>query len=198
MDPYIGEIRLFGGNFAPRNWFLCDGRLLAVSQYVSLFSIIGNAYGGDGVSNFALPDLRGRTPVGLGQGPGLSIYWTMGMSAGQEAVTLNQATMPSHGHSTQNSISVALKATRLKGQDTAPDNGSFLAAGDNVETSPAHSIENYISPPGQDKQVALKGAAINSQVVASDTGGSTAHQNMQPWVATTYIICWDGIYPPRS
>ncbi len=97
MDPFLGEIRMFGGNFAPRGWALCDGQLLPISKYSALFSILGTTYGGDGRTTFGLPDLRGRVPVHAGRGPGLSDY-RLGKKGGQETVTLTTSEMPSHHH----------------------------------------------------------------------------------------------------
>ncbi|KRS10186.1 hypothetical protein XM53_22310, partial [Roseovarius atlanticus] len=98
-DPFIGQIVLFGGNFAPRNWAFCDGQLVAISQNSALFSILGTTYGGDGRTTFGLPDLRGRVPIGPRQGPGLTFY-REGQKGGAEDVTLTQAEMPSHSHAT--------------------------------------------------------------------------------------------------
>lgn len=95
--PFIGEVRLFAGNFAPAGWAFCDGQLLSISQYAALFSLLGTTYGGDGQQNFALPDLRGRAPIGQGQGPGLSNR-AMGERAGSEQVPLNAAQLPPHGY----------------------------------------------------------------------------------------------------
>src|SRR5262245_26202423 len=96
-DPFIAEIKMFGGNFAPLGWATCDGQLLPISQYTALFSLLGTTYGGDGVTNFALPDLRGRVPMHPGQGPGLSPR-TLGEKAGTETVTLTTAQLPAHNH----------------------------------------------------------------------------------------------------
>lgn len=198
MEPYIGEIRLFGGNYAPENWLLCDGEILMIRDYTALYAVIGTNYGGDGTTTFGLPDLRGRVPVGYGHGPVLTYTWRPGQKSGLENVNLDLSSMPMHSHNTTSSISVAIKATRMKGKISTPEVGTMLAAGDNKETTPKHSMENYISPPTPDKQVALKGASINSQIAVSNTGGNAAHPNMQPWLAATYIICWNGDFPPRA
>ena len=97
QEPYLGDVRMFGGNFAPRTWAFCDGRLLSISQNSALYSLLGTTYGGDGITTFALPDLRGRVPVGQGQAPGLSNY-VMGQRAGTEQVTLLMSNLPSHNH----------------------------------------------------------------------------------------------------
>src|SRR5271166_5833783 len=97
-DPFLGEIRIFGGTFAPLGWAFCQGQLLPIAQNTALFSLLGTTYGGDGVSNFALPDLRGRVPMGMGQGPGLSPY-VQGQMGGAESVTLTTQQMPPHSHS---------------------------------------------------------------------------------------------------
>jgi microcystin-dependent protein len=110
-NPFIGEIRMFGGNFAPRQWALCDGQLLSIAQYQALFSLLGTTYGGNGVSTFALPNLQGRLALGYGQGPGLSNY-ALGQTGGSETVTLTTSTMPGHNHS--------LLATTNAGDQTDP------------------------------------------------------------------------------
>ena len=97
MEPFIGQIMMFGGNFAPRNWAFCDGQILAINSHTALFSILGTTYGGDGRTSFALPDLRGRAPIGEGQGPGLSNYH-LGFMGGVENVTLNVNQIPPHAH----------------------------------------------------------------------------------------------------
>ena len=97
MEPFIGQLMLFGGNFAPRGWAMCDGQLLPIAQYSALFSILGTTYGGDGRTTFALPDLRGRVPMGFGHGPGLSAHG-LGSKGGEENVTLTTSQIPSHSH----------------------------------------------------------------------------------------------------
>ena len=168
-QPYIGEIRLFAGNFAPRDWMFCDGTLLPISQYDVLFSLIGTTYGGDGQSTFALPDLRGRAIVHQGAG------FAMGESAGSETVTLVGQQMPAHGH--------AVLATTGTGNAGAPDPTVMLAAapaGEPVYDTATTSLVNLA--PG----------------AVGPAGGSQPHENRQPYLAINYIISLYGIYPSQS
>jgi microcystin-dependent protein len=169
-DPFIGEIRGFGGNFAPRGWSLCQGQPLSIAQNSALFSILGTTYGGDGVTTFALPDLRGRVPIQQGTGPGLSNY-ALGQQTGTETVTLNTTQMPSHNH-----------ALLASGEDAGNKNpsGQVLA----TTTTPA-----YVATP---IDVVMNPLAINN------TGGNQPHNNLQPLLAINFIIALVGIFPSRN
>jgi microcystin-dependent protein len=170
MEGYIGEIRLFGGNFAPVNWFFCHGQVLSIAQYSALFSIIGTTYGGNGTNTFALPDLRGRVPLGSGTGPGLSPRTTGGVG-GAEVVTLTAAQLPNHTH--------ALRGSGEKADDPTPG-GNVLARGE---------VDVYRSTTGvADMDPASIGGA----------GGGLPHENMPPFMGMNYIICASGLYPSRS
>lgn len=169
MNGTIGVCIGFGGNFAPRTWAFCSGQLLAISSNTALFSIIGTTYGGDGRTTMALPDLRGRSPISAGTGPGLSTY-KEGARGGVEEVTLNVTQIPSHNH-------VA-----------APQYGP---AG---QLEPAG---NRPSDFGQPIYGAAHGGNMGAADVAN-TGGSQAHNNMMPWEAIYWIICMVGVYPSRS
>jgi microcystin-dependent protein len=171
-DPYIGEIRMFGGNFAPVGWSFCNGQLLSISEYTALFQLIGTTYGGDGVSTFALPDLRGRLPISQGTGQGGS--YALGQAAGTETVTLTTAQMPAHAHSFVGSTAEVEVAT--------PANGVFATSAD----TPFYAPYN----PG-------KGATLNAAVVGS-AGGSQPHDNMMPSLCVTFIIALEGIYPQQG
>jgi microcystin-dependent protein len=171
-EKFLGEIRMFGGNFAPRDWALCNGQLLTVNQYEALFSLLGTIYGGDGRTTFGLPDLRGRLPVHAGNGPGLSPR-RLGSRAGTETESLTQAQLPAHAHSLQGSAD--------SGTEAAPE-GNFLASS-SFALSP-YSIE-----------VKLDAALA---VGLKQTGGSQAHHNMQPFLCVNFIIALQGIYPSRS
>jgi microcystin-dependent protein len=167
-DPYIGEIRLFGGNFAPVDWALCDGRLLQISQYDTLFNLIGTTYGGDGQNTFAVPDLRGRVPVGQGRGPS-GITYTIGQVAGQEQVTLTTQQLPPHTH--------PLTVSTAGGSADSPD-GAFLA------TTP--DVTMFINDtPTRALPANLVGPA----------GGSQPHSNVMPTTAINSIISLAGVYP---
>lgn len=177
MDPILGQIILFGGNFAPQGWAFCNGQLLPISQNAALFSLLGTIYGGDGVRTFALPDLRGRAPIHFGQGPGLSNY-ALGQVGGQESVTLTVTEMPAHTHS------VAPAAT--SSDATVPDPHNQIFAKTATRTT---STNTYA--PASSKNGAM--AAFDSAIA----GGSQPHSNLQPYVAMNYIIALQGVYPSR-
>lgn len=170
-DPFVAEIRLFAGSFAPRGWALCNGQLLPISQNTALFSLLGTTYGGNGVSTFALPDLQGRVPLQQGQGPGLSLY-DLGQTGGEEAVTLIQSEMPSHTH--------VVAASATDGGDRSPANERFAVG--------VGGLNQFAATPG--------GALLAPQAV-SQAGGSQPHNNLQPYLTLTFIIALQGIYPQR-
>ncbi len=174
MDPFIGEITIFAGNFAPRGWAFCWGQMISISQNTALFSLLGTYYGGNGTTTFALPDLRGRIPLGMGQGPGLQTY-NLGQMGGQESVTLTNPQMPMHIHTT----SVAVNGN--PGNSAAP-NGRYLSASDQ-----------------RNAQYTDQGGTGNLAGVSSATaGGSQPHENMQPYLSLNFIIALQGIFPSRN
>lgn len=179
-NAFIGDIRLFGGTYAPLGWVFCDGRLLSISEYSTLFSLIGTTYGGDGVSTFAAPDLRGRVPVSQGQGPGLSDY-VVGEMAGAEQVTLNASQIPAHQH--------ALNATTAAGSVTAPDSSVMLA----TPVEPTATPTLYVVPGSSGVNPSPMDAASIGM-----TGGGQAHANMMPTQAINYIMAVEGVYPSRN
>lgn len=167
-EPFIGEIRLFGFNFAPRGWALCDGQLLDIASHSALFSLLGTTYGGDGRTTFGLPDLRGRVAVHKGSGPGLTTR-NMGQKAGAETVTLNVNQIPPHRHSL---IAAAEGANQGKPGDNE-------LASSNIYHAPTSDATLAASSIGQ-------------------TGGGQAHENMQPFLVANYCIALMGIFPSRS
>ena len=176
MEPFIAQIMLFGGNFAPRGWAFCHGQLLPISQNTALFSLIGTTYGGDGRTTFGLPDLRGRVPLTPGQGPGLpNITW--GQRGGVAEVTLNKNQMPSHTHTAEN------KAV------------SPISRGGATESNPtgAYNAEGGVYAKG-----AANAKMAADSVSVSPTGGNQAHTNMQPFLGVSYVIALQGIFPSRS
>lgn len=177
--PFIAEIVMFAGNFAPRGWAFCNGQLVPIAQNTALFSLIGTTYGGDGRTNFALPDLRGRTPVHAGQGPGLPMV-SLGESGGEPNHTLTVNEMPGHSHSAQGVINVSSGA----GNNTSPSN-NFLAASGSRDVQYAPSADATMN-------------AGASQVVVGAAGGSQPHNNMQPYLGVNFIIALEGIFPSRS
>jgi microcystin-dependent protein len=168
--PYIGEIRLFAGNFAINGWAFCDGSLLPISEYETLFNLIGTTYGGDGQSTFGLPDLRGRVPVHQGTGSGLSPVG-LGQMGGVETVTLSSNQIPNHTH-------------------------SVLASSDAASTNVPSSGVVLASPSYNAYRAGVPGAALNAPVPS--VGGSQAHTNMQPFLAINYIISLFGVYPSAT
>ena len=170
-DPFVGEIRIFAGNFAPRSWAFCDGQLLAVSQNDALFSLFGTIYGGDGRTTFGLPDLRGRVPLHQGTGPGLSNR-RLGSKAGAENVTLTTNQLASHGH--------GLTATTNNATSKNPS-GNVLAQTD---------LPSYFNANEQF-------AALNSASISS-TGGAQRHNNLMPTLCVNFIVALFGIYPSRA
>lgn len=179
-DPYIGEIRLFAGTYAPVGWAFCDGRLLDVDSNSVLFSLIGATYGGNAISTFALPDLRARVPINQSQGGPLS-YYAFGQVGGVEQVTLDASQIPAHQH--------ALNAAGATGTATTPGNTVVLATP--VEQGVATSL--YVVPG--DSGVNLAPMAPES---IGMTGGGQPHSNMMPTQAINYIIATDGIFPSRD
>lgn len=173
MDPFVGEIRIFTWDWAPKGWAVCNGALLSLQQNVALYSLIGVMYGGNGTTNFNLPDLRGRSPRHLSQQ-----LPQVGLSAGAETVVLGSANLPAHTHSTNvANTSGAAPPTALVGR--LPGNGST-----------ANPI--YIPPAQAGTPVALNSASV------SIAGTSAPVPNMQPWVTANYCIAMTGIFPPRN
>ena len=168
--PFLGEIRIFAGNFAPTGWAFCNGQLLPISQNTALFSILGTYYGGDGRSTFALPDLQGRVPMQPGQGLGLTPR-QLGEALGSETHALSLPELPAHTHS--------LSANSANGNDDAPG-GRVMAR------SPAGIPQFAAAPDG-----VMSAGAITS------AGGSQPHNNMQPYLSLNFIIALQGIYPAR-
>ncbi len=169
-DPFIGEVMMFAGNFAPQGWADCNGQLMAINQNTALFSLLGTTYGGDGIQTFGLPDLRGRTPIHAGNGPGLSPR-TLGELSGVESVTLLPSQIPSHTHT--------LRAAATASTGT-PGNGVALAT-----TSGAKVYRAATNP-----------VAMGNGLTAA--GGNQPHANMQPYLGVRFIIAVEGIFPSRN
>jgi microcystin-dependent protein len=185
-DPFLAEIRLFAGNFAPKGWALCDGQLLPINQNQALFSILGTFYGGNGTTNFALPDLRGRVPVGVGQGPGLADY-PLGQQTGTETATIAIGQMPPHTHAfTPGSLKIA--AVSAPGNTQSPDN-AFPAA----EALGVTATYSTATP-----DITMAPAALSGTPTVATIGGGQPVGIMQPYVVLTYIIALVGIFPSRN
>jgi microcystin-dependent protein len=180
-EPYIGEMRMFGGNFAPLSWARCDGQLLSISQNDALFALIGTTYGGDGVNTFALPDLRGRIPIGMGAGPGLSNR-VIGESSGTENVTLTEQNTPKHSHALLATLSdvssASVNSSVVPGKPVTGSNPSFYV----------HPADGKTPPT----PVTLAPSAC------SQTSGNQPHNNIMPSLCVTFIIALFGIFPTQS
>lgn len=181
MEPYLGEIKLFAGNFAPSGWAFCNGASLPISENTALFSLIGTYYGGDGQVTFNLPDLRSRIPVSTGQGPGLSLY-DLGETAGVESVTLTTNNLPGHNHQ--------LLASTGDGSVSTPTN-NFLAAP--VDAAGSVQLVQYMPSTATGFVT-----AILNQKSSSFVGGNQPHDNIMPYTGINYIIAIEGIYPSRQ
>ncbi|MCA9966072.1 MAG: phage tail protein [Anaerolineales bacterium] len=172
-EPFIAEVRIFAGNFAPRGWAFCNGQLLPISQNTALFSLIGTTYGGDGRTTTALPNLQGRAPMHPGRGPGLTSR-RLGERGGSETVTVTESQIPNHDHNVQ--------AYARPGDLADPTNRS-LARSSGPNTYQSDTTNNL--------------AIMNSAALAP-TGGSQAHNNLQPFLTLNFIIALVGLYPSRS
>ncbi|XLS28559.1 phage tail protein [Flavobacteriaceae bacterium M23B6Z8] len=185
MEPFIGQIMMFGGNFAPRGWALCNGQLLQIASHSALFSILGTQFGGDGRTTFGLPDLRGRMPVSYGNGPGLQPF-QMGQKGGAEIHSLTLAEMPSHHHSSVG-LTAHLLANDDDGTDADPTNNNIGASENaNLFNSAANNIQT-----GNGPNVAISGNTANA-------GGSIPFNIRNPYLAVNFVIALQGIFPSRN
>ena len=180
MDEYIGIIKLFAGNFEPRGWAFCNGQILSIAQNTALFSILGTTYGGNGQTTFALPDLRSRVPLGAGQGIGLSNY-VLGQVSGNESTTMTISNMPMHNHVITGNVKIPVNDSNA---DADGPVGAYLG-------TPSESIYS----------ASTNGFAANadsSTLATGISGGSIPFSNVQPILALNYIICLQGLFPPRN
>jgi len=173
-DGFIGEIKMFGGNYAPRGWAFCDGRLLPVQDYSALYSILGTQFGGDGITNFALPDLRGRVAIGPGQGSGTGNYM-QGMMGGYERITLTEHNLPAHNHTVSCDMQTGTRELSNEPENNVP---AEITQGEGYGTQVGN---NY----------------MHSEMIGN-TGMGNPIDNLQPFTCIYYIICLDGTYPPRD
>ena len=179
MENYIGEIRIFAGDYAPQNWALCNGALLPISQNEALFTLLGTVYGGDGVQTFALPDLRGRIPLHKGTGPGLAPI-VLGQKAGAETTVLTAANLPVHSHAL-----VAVDALATTGNPT-----NMMMA----KTSRNVYVTNVVTPP----DTTLPPPVAMGPTAIASAGGSTPISLIQPYLAVNFIIATVGIFPSQN
>src|SRR3954471_25080315 len=172
-DPFVAEIRIFAFNFAPKGWAFCDGQLLPLSQNTALFSLLGTTYGGDGKSNFALPNMQGNVPMHPGQGPGLSLH-DLGETGGFETVSLLESEMPAHSHSVNAAAGFATGDTNI-----VLGNAFAKSGQGNAYAAPANLV-------------------LMSDQTISPAGGDQPHNNMQPYLTLNFCIALQGVYPPRG
>ena len=175
-DPFVAEIRIFAFNFPPKGWAFCDGQILPISQNTALFSLLGTTYGGDGKSNFALPNLQGAAPMHPGQGPGLSLH-DLGEASGTQSVTLLQSEIPSHTHAL--------------GAQNSPLGGVAAPAGATLSRPASGNL--YFDPPGAPSPVVTMDPGT-----ISPAGGGLPHNNMQPYLTLNFNIALQGVFPPRT
>jgi microcystin-dependent protein len=175
-DQYVGEIRIVPFTFAPNGWAMCNGQLLPISQNTALFSLLGTFYGGDGKSNFALPNFQGRAPIGMGQGPGLSPY-NIGQVGGENSVTLLQTTMPSHTHT----------VSAYAGNGDLNNPSGRVWATSHLGKTPINIYNNSAGT-----------VAYMSPVAFALAGGSQPHNNLPPYLTLNFVIAMTGIFPARS
>jgi len=171
-DPFVAEIRIFPFNFAPKGWAWCDGQLLPLSQNTALFSLLGTTYGGDGKSNFALPDLQGRAPMHPGQGPGLSLH-DLGETGGSETVSLLESEIPAHSHT--------LQCNNTPPNTKSPVGNAFARNINGIAYQPTGGATVIMAPES-----------------CAPAGGDQPHNNMQPYLTFYFNIALQGVFPPRG
>ncbi|WP_218598148.1 phage tail protein [Polaribacter sp. NJDZ03] len=202
MDEYIGIIKIFAGDFAPRGWAFCEGQLLAINSNTALFSILGTTYGGDGRTTFGLPDLRSRVPVGLGNGPGLTPR-RLGEKDGTEHNVLNVTQMPPHTHAAvltstgSATATIAIPAFDDTGDSPDPSNTAVLAKAENTAGTEMNLYTNSAADTTL-KPFTAPITNISGEVTVGLTGAGQNINNMQPFLGLNYIICMQGIFPSRS
>jgi microcystin-dependent protein len=183
MDPYLGEIRIFGGPYVPENWMACDGSLISIQQYQALYSLLGTTYGGDGRTTFGLPDLRGRVVVNQGTAATGTAY-ALAQKGGAETVTVTTAQLPSHAHT--------FLVSNTAGTQTSPSNAFLANPVDPTATNPK-TVLNYLPDSAPETLQPL----INNALTGA--GGNVPHYNMQPYIVLNHIICVAaGNYPDFS
>lgn len=182
-EPYLGEIRMFAGNFAPQGWAFCNGQILSISQNVALFSLLGTYYGGNGTSTFALPDLRSRVAIHQGQGQGLSPY-NVGQVGGVENVALTVAQLPAHSHNVTCDATSTSRATTGFGQS--------------VGSTPANNFPGLAAVAGEGVYSTGPAASTMNPAMIAPNGGNQPHTNIQPYLSVSFIIALQGIYPSRN
>jgi microcystin-dependent protein len=196
MEPFMALICAFGGNFAPRGWAYCYGQLMSIAQNSALFSLLGTTYGGDGQTTFGLPDLRGRALIGNGQGPGLSNY-ELGQTGGAESVILTLNNLPSHSHTADvSTLIVTPSASTATGTTNIPGPTLVPAALPQTGSGPtASTIKGYVV---KNNSTTLAADTVSGVVTIGITGNNQAVSIQDPYLAISYIIATEGIYPSRN
>lgn len=184
MDEYMGVVKLFAGNYVPQNYLMCNGALLPITQYTALFSLLGTTYGGDGRTTFALPDLRGTVALGSGTSKKTETVYNLGQNNGTERILLTVANLPAHNHTG----SVVVSASNSS--DGTPKSGASIGAPGSLSGRDFAPTLGFVSGT---PNVVLS----DTSVVTALTGSGQPVGNMQPFLALNYIICVQGIYPPR-
>jgi microcystin-dependent protein len=192
-EPFLGEIRMVGFNFEPKGWAYCNGQLMSIAQNSALFALLGTTFGGDGVTTFGLPDLRGRSPVGMGTGPGLSTI-TQGEESGNENVTILQTQMPMHNHPlTGATAAVAIPVNITPGSSKTPSNTSVLSTTNDPVAGA--EVDIYSAGPGTDS-LAPFNANVNGSTATA--GGSQPLAIRNPYLGSNFVIALEGIFPSRN
>ncbi len=182
MEGYIGEIRMFAGNFGPRYWALCSGQLMSIAQNSALFALLGTTFGGDGITNFGVPDLRGRGATGTGQGPSLSAY-IAGQAGGTESFTLTASNVSGHTHPITGTAGILISSQ--DGHTPLPTNNFPAVNGDNIYSPTTDN--SVMAPPAVALTIAPAGNASAQPI-----------SNLKPYLAMNFIICLEGIFPTQN
>lgn len=196
MEPYLASLLLFGGNFAIRGYQMCYGQIISISQNTALFSLLGTTYGGNGQTTFALPDLRGRAPIGTGNAPGLGNY-DLGQLAGTTSTTLTINNMPAHTHAADiSALAVAPQASTAAGTTNTPGPDLVPAVPPSIGSGPnAVQVRNYAAKDGT---TTLFPSAASGSIAIGISGGTQPFSIQNPYLAMTWLIATEGVFPSRN
>lgn len=208
MEGTIGEIRLFAGNFSPKTWTYCSGQLLNISSNTALYAIVGTFYGGNGSSTFGIPDLRGRVAIGAGNGPGLT-QRTLGQSGGSNSITLSVNQLATHNHQISNGGAIPLSGSvyaKVKVNSSAAAVGVDTPVNNYLSTDQQGNGTYSTTPPTTPTTLNAQALSVNTSQLsvtvpplsAGITGGGQPYNNMKPFLGLAYIICVQGVFPPRN
>ncbi|WP_298739663.1 tail fiber protein [uncultured Chitinophaga sp.] len=197
MDPFLASLLLFGGNFAIRGYQMCWGQIISISQNSALFSLLGTTYGGNGQTTFALPDLRGRAPIGTGNAPGLGNY-NLGQTAGTTSTTLTLNNMPAHNHVAASTIATSIAVNTTAATTNTPASDVGLAAPANVGTGPSAQPVKIYATPDATNTTTLGGVTTTGSVTIGMAGGTQPFSIQNPYLAMTWLIAMEGVYPSRN